>query len=273
MEFDTDAAVEWLRDKYFTGKIYIYPSDEIKYDKLMKSLLNKFDLYMSKTIGENKNFTLDKIDFNYGDFSDREKNSITFHSEEPEAKLEKSYKLNKSDFESIVHNLLVQEVKFYDLNNNHINFLRFSYVNNFIPYTNKLWNFSKNIQYEYLNGRCNELAYELHSKYKLPIYKISIKDLKSETFETDGFHWFVKYKNKYIDAIGLWTEEQLKKSWEHFIAGPAYTSYELLISPIEFNSDKPTVDNEAFDDYFNGKEKIDDETKEIAYKIMSNLYI
>jgi hypothetical protein len=264
MEYDVDRAIEWLRDMDFGGTIYIKPTEET--NKLMKLLLREFDQFVGQHIKVGINYSLDKIDFHYGNFLNRENNSITFHSESPKPNLEQTYELNKDEFESIIHDLLVNETIFYDSDDNHVNFLRFSYANNFIPYTKILWDFPDDIQFQYLNGWCCELAYALHSKYKFPIYKIERYDLETKRVENDGFHWLCKYKNNYVDIVGLWTDKQLKQSWEHFAAGPIHSKHELRIKPIEFNKKNPTVDNEMFDEYFESN-TVSDETNKIAIKI------
>ena len=173
--------------------------------------------------------------------------------------------VDERTFKELLNSLLIEDVKFYDELNNHINLFRFTYVNNFIPNCYIQWNFLDNLQYKYLNGGCCELAYVFYHIYGLELYRLSTYEPGTDILVNDGFHWFVKFKDMYIDIIGLWEEEKLKESWSHFSSNDV----ELRVSPVKIV--EKSVDLEMFEYYINGKTPISDECKTIAEDIIKYL--
>ena len=96
----------------------------------------------------------------------------------------------------------------------------------------------------YIEGYCEDLAFYFHYKYDLPIWKV-------DSVETKDGHYFVKFKDKFYDAMNpygvtkpselVWAKESMER---HF------TTPELIDSNLEEFNETPWTGYSSSKDVF-----------------------
>lgn len=71
------------------------------------------------------------------------------------------------------------------------------------------FNFPYKTSYIYLNGDNEYFAHELSHRGIGEVYALVYPH------SSEPFHFVVKYKNKYIDIIGIWDQQDLIQEWDN----------------------------------------------------------